>query len=524
MTDLTNVPGVRASRRAAPGRQRALSVLAAVAALLVAGIAVDVFAAAKPAPPAAPVEQGAAAAGSWYCPAVAGEGERARLTVAAVGEQPSSVIVVRYAKGRAVPDEPREVTPAKALVLDLEGDAARSPLAVRWTGGPAVATWRLVGDATASAPCEPAPAQRWHIAGFNSTRGLRSTLHLFNPFTADAVVRLVFSTPEGEVRLVLAENVPVGAGQTTSVDLRRFQPEQTDLGVTVEVLSGRVVAQGEQTIAPPPRTKGASGRMLLSGAPSPQEHWYFGFAADGEDTETWLSVLNPGDDIAAVQVRVSNPTGEVSSLLAEVSVPAGGIARVELAGASKDPTFGVTANVVNGQPVVVARTTSLTAEGASGVAGGLGASTLSTRWALAGAGTAGTQSFVSLYNPGAEPATVSVEAPGAPRQWQAITLPPNGRDSVGLASAGRGLVSVPVAVSADVPIVAELRSALTDGDDLLLWLNLGIPEGVWLGPPSRPPVRRDPALSTAPGEAEPSEPEIAPEFDDAPVEVEEGAS
>lgn len=518
MTDVTSVPGTRASLRAQPGRQRALGVLAAVAALLVAGIAVDVFAAASAAPPAPPVEQGAATAGSWYCPSVAGEGERARLTVAAVGEQPSSVVVDRYAKGRAVADEAREVAPGASLVVDLEGEDAASPTAVRWTGGAAVATWRVIGESTAAAPCESAPSQQWYIAGLNSTRGLRSTLHLFNPFTADAVVRLVFATPEGDVRLVLADNVPVGAGGTTSVNLRRFQPEVPDLGVVVEVLSGRVVAQGEQTIAPPPRTTGASGRILLSAAPSPRERWYFAFAAGGEDTESWLSVLNPGDEVAAVEVRVSNPSGEASSLLAEISVPSGGIARVELAGASKDPGFGVAVNVVNGQPVVVSRAVSLTGGGTSGVAGGLGAPALSTKWALVGAGTAETSSVVSLYNPGAEPATATVSTPGAPAAWQAIELPPNGRTSVDLAEIGEERVSVPVIVTSDVPIVSGVRSASPRGDDKRLWLNLGVPEAVWLGPPSRPAVRRDAGMATLPGGPESSEPDVVPEFDDAPVD------
>jgi len=221
LTDVTNIPGAgRASRwRSRPGRPRALAVLAGLAVLLVLGMAADLFAAAAPSPAPDPIEQGAAAAGTWYCPSVAGEGERATLTVAAVGEQPSTVIVDRYAKGRPVADEPREVAPGTAAVVQLKGADAAAPTAVRWTGGPAVATWRVVGAQSASAGCEPAPSDRWYVPGFNTTRGLRSTLHLFNPFTADAVVRLVFATPDGDVRLVLADNILVGAGGTTSVNV-----------------------------------------------------------------------------------------------------------------------------------------------------------------------------------------------------------------------------------------------------------------------------------------------------------------
>lgn len=514
----------REDRRAQPGRNRALAVLAAVGFLLVVGTAADLFAAAESAPPPAPVEQGAAAAGSWYCPSVAREGETARLTVAAVGAQPSSVIVERYAKGRPVADDVRTVAPGTSAVVDLSGDDATAPIAVRWTGGAAVASWRVNGDRPASAPCEPGPAQRWHVVGFDTNRGLTSTLHVFNPFSADAVIRLVLATPEGAERLVLADNILIDGGGTTSLNLRKFKPELGDLGVTVEVLSGRVVVQGEQTIVPPPRTTGASGRLLLGAAPAAAANWYFDVAFDGDGTESWLSVLNPGEDVAAVEVRVSNPSGDATALLAEVSVPPGGVSRVELTGASKDLGFGVAVNVVNGQPVVVSRSAALTTGGRRGVSGGLGAPALSARWALVGGGTRGSEGVVSLYNPGATRATVNVEAPGAPGAWQGIELAPNGRTTLLLSDAGADRPSLPVVVTADVPVVAGLRSMNGGGDELGLDLDVGVAEQVWLGPPTRPPVRRNSSLSTSPGQAPSSEAPAFEEFDAAPTPPAEPAS
>lgn len=505
--------GAPPATRQQPGRRRALGVLAVVGVVLLLGTAVDFLGAAEPEPPPAPVEQGTAAAGSWYCPSVAGDGETATLTIAAAGEETSSVIVERYAKGRAVADDVRTVEPGAAAVVKLEGEDAAAPTAVRWTGGAAVATWRVNGERSAAAPCEPAPSRRWHVVGFDTNLGLRSTLHLFNPFAADAVVRLIFATPEGEQRLVLADNILIGAGGTTSLNLRKYQPEIADLGVIVEVLSGRVVAQGEQTIAPPPRTSGASGRLLLSAAPAPSDTWYFGAAADGKDTDSWLSVLNPNDDIAAVEVRVSNPRGEASALLAEVSVPAGGIARIELAGASKDPAFGVAVNVVNSEPVVVARTVSLTSGDRRGVSGGLGAPALSSRWALVGAGTRGSDAGIGLYNPGAQDVTVTLTADGAPEKWQAIVLGPNGRTFLELSEAQQDRPSLPVLATADAPFVAELQAVATSGDELGLEVDVGIPEELWLGPPTRPPVRRNPSLSTSAGDAAPTEEPLLPEFD-----------
>ena len=506
--------GGRRSRRAAslpsaapPGRGRALSVLGAVAVVLLLAGAVDIVAApAAPAPPPA-VEQPPAQAGSWYCPAVAGEGERATLTIAAVGDEPSQVVVGRYGQGQAVHDAPRAVEPGTSVNVQLTDEDAMAPATVRWTGGPAVTTWRVDGDRTASAACEPAPSERWMVAGFNSVRGSVPTLHLFNPFTADAVVRLVFATAEGPEPLALTENVLVAAGGTTSINLRRYQPEVPDLGVVVDVLAGRVIAQGEQRVDPPGDVRGSSGRLMLAAAPAPADSWSFDYAADGDGTESWLTVLNPNNGPAAVEIRVSTPSQEIATIVGEVSVPPGGLSRVELAGVSRQPGFGVTVNVVNDEPVVVTSQTALQTSGRSVVAGGLGAPALSQHWALVGAGANRRNGLISLFNPGPEVATVDAVAQGAPAEWSGVTLEPNTRQILDLADAGADRDSIPVRITSDVPIVAGLRSTAAEGAALRLWLMIGVPQSEWIGPPTRPPVRRNEALSTHVGEAPPDDEE-----------------
>ena len=509
--------GRRAEQR--PGSRRAMLGLVVITVLLAAATAADLLAAPAPPPAAEPIAQPPASAGTWYCPAVGGEDEQVIITVASVGDEPSQVVLERYAQGAAVPDEPRTVEPGGQALITLDDEDARAPVTVRWAGGPVVVVWRVDGDRTATAPCESAPAERWIATGFNTTLGSRSTMHLFNPFTADAVVRLVFATPEGPVRLVLTDNMLVESGTTRSVNLGRFQPEITDLGVIVEVLAGRVVAQGEVTVDPPQGASGGSGRALLPAAPETSSSWSVAYAADGEGTESWLSVLNPGEREAAVEVRVSAPSDEGTGLVGEVSVPAGGVARVELSGASINPEFGVSLNVVNDEPVVVSRLISLRMSGRESVTGGLAAPALSTHWALAGGGAGERTGLVSVYNPSAEEATVTIAAAGAPAEWSAITLGPNARAKVLLADADADAAFLPVTVRSDVPVVADLRST-SAGERLRLWVNVGVRAEQWIGPLTRPAVEFDPALSTRRVAPRPSPDEDATtEFQDAGGEI-----
>jgi hypothetical protein len=476
-----------------------------VALLLVCALAVDVFAGAVSPPSSDPVSQGAATSGIWYCPAVAGAGERAVLTVAAVSDRPSSVHVQRYVKGVPKGVPALAVAPGKPVTLAVEGAEARAPSTVSWSGGPVTVTWRADSESlTAVAPCEPSPAERWYIPGFNTSLGSTARLQLFNAFPGDAVVRLLFVEPTGTTALALADNIVVKGHSTRSEDLHKYRPIVTNLGVVVEVLAGRVVAQGQNTVKPPRDNPGPTGRMLLRGAPEPSAEWSFPLARSDEGAESWLSVINTADRPAAVEVRVSDPLGRGSAILGEQTVPARGSARIELAQASRESAFGVSIAVVNDASVVATLLSSVSdSAGQRGLTATLGAPRLSTRWALTGAGTGNRDAVIAVYNPLGTPATVDLLAPGAPAEWSDIRLRPNGLLRVPLSAAGTERVTVDVAVAADAPVVAGLRSTNSSGG-LRPWTIVGVPAEVWLGPTSRPAVRLDPGLATR-SEASPTD-------------------
>lgn len=476
-----------------PGRIPAVLLLGLVVLLVGGAAAVEVLAG-PPARVAAPVPVDPPSRGVLYCPATAREGETARLSVVPAVDAPTEVTVLRYEGGPPVEDDPVALEPGEVHTLDLEGEAAQQPLAVAWDGGPAVATW-LVED-RAGAPCEPVALPTSHVAGFDTTGQNDSTLHLFNPFAVDAVVRVTFGTPEGRVALVLTDNVLVPARSSTRMDLNEFEPEQPDLAATVEVLTGRVVTQGELRLRPTEVQPGPTGRVLLPAVGGPEETLAVGSSAVGDRDRSWLALYNPGDRDAAVEVQVSDPDPDSETLPQEHVVPAGGAHRIDLEGVSEAGAFGLVVTSVNEVPVTAARLTHAVRDGGEDVAATLATPPDRTH-ALAGARTDGRSASLSLFNPDTEALAVTVDAgAGTPASWGALEVAPNGHLSLDLSKVGSSR-AMPLRVEAERPVAVDLRT-LRSGDAATLWTSAAVPSRSWEGPASRPPARLDPRLSTTP--------------------------
>lgn len=482
-----------------PPRRGAAMVALVLTALLVAGAATFEVLSEPFAPGVAEtVEVDEPTSGIWYCPVVAGAEEEAVLSVLAVGDLAADVTVLRYDEGVPRPEETVRVSPGDQFDRILPPGRAQFPVAVAWQGAPVVASWRVEGRDAAGGPCAPAPSDTWYVTGFDTTGRSRSTLHLFNPFGVDAVARVTFGTPAGRVALVLTDSLLVQAGTVARVNLGDFEPQQPDLAVTVEVTSGRLVAGGEVALEPTANQPGPSGRAVLPGVAEPGMEHASGYGRAGDGASSWLSVYNPGEREAAVELHITDPLPDGPALLAEQSVPAGGVARIDLADTSGALEHGVTVTSVNEQPVVVSHLTHVrTGAGAQGLAASL-AQTPRRRWAIAGGGSGDRQGRVSLYNPGTEPITVTVSAGGqTPAEWSTITVEPNTRRALELRDAGPDRAAVGLRLSSDGLFVPSLRLQGVGGA-LRFWIADALPAEAWRGPTERPPVRRDPLLDTRP--------------------------
>lgn len=464
-----------------------------------------------------------AGAGTAACPTVGDGEEPARLMVASATDGDSEVTFQRYGENQSEARSPEQVGADAPMVIDLDPEQAAAPLGFRWRGEPALGAWLVGNPPTAAASCEPYPYPVWHVIGFDTTLESEATLHLLNPFSVDAVVRVTFGTPDGRSALARTENVLVGAGQHRTLDVTDLEPEHPELAATVEVLAGRMVAQGEMVWGTTDQETGPEGRALLRAVPAfspPDDADDLGDDAEGteevagaedadapgetigtslmaatgartaEDATSWLVVYNLTDREASFELSVTDANPDAPRLMSETGVPAGGVVRVDLAEVSTAGEFGVAIEPVGEARLAATRITAVTTS-----AGGQDISVTplqptGERWALAGA-EAG-RGRVTVANLGDAPARVDVDAGEAtPPEWTGRQIEAGAAARFELADvAGEG--PLPLRIDADGPVTAGLTRR-EGGSDLTLWSLAATNLATWEATP-RPPARRDPSL------------------------------
>lgn len=445
--------------------------------------------------------------GTWYCAPIVGDDETATVSVASVDDDASRIRVERFADGASTSDETIDLQPH--TTQDISVAAAEDALVVRWSGAPAVASWRVDGEQGLGASCATSPAPRWTIAGAQTTIGSSTRLYLSNPFDSDAVARVAFATPEGRIDLVSSESVSVPARETVELSINELQPEQPDLGIIVEVDAGRVIANALQTFGQPELTdvelEGAEpptdpttpdGRTVLPAAARPSSAVGLAYAAAGESTTAWVSVLNPSQQPARVTVEVTDAiTGSV--LEQPIVIGPDSVERVDLSGVSSAPEFGV--RVTSGDDVGVTATGFVALIGDDKrVSAAAGVPEADTRNVLP-AVPPDSGANVALYNPGDAAATATVAVGGeVPAAWSSIELPPKSVEVLSFGEAGLADGGGPVEASADQPIYATARLAASDSRaDGFVTLPLVV-ANVWQGSADAPTPVRDRTLDTRP--------------------------
>ena len=461
---------------------------AAVAAAVGAGLTVDgrtgdapAAAAVGPADLATVAPAPDALGSTWYCAAGTGDDDGTathRVSIANVGSEPVDVVltvVPGTALGETTDAEPvveeltidarsREVLPLGALL------EAPFVAAVVEAGRGEVVVEHSVGgggdDELDLAPCASTSSPTWYVAASRTTRDARAQLALFNPFPDDAVVDISFVTPEGQRAPEGFSGFIVPAQRVAVVDFGvNFRYD--NVSVSIVARSGRLVVERLQSFD---GSDGPAGLAVTPAAPEPSPVWHLpdGLAAEGI-TEI-VTVYNPTDEPAEVDVEVAlDPTSDVSQpAVAEPfsqTVAPHGFAQIDVGADGRVPLgrgHSITVRSQNGVPVVAERWIRSEAPAArSGFAATLGSPVVATRW-LAAAGGAGADvsEYLVLLNPAADGiARVSVAA-ATPSQL----LPIAGLDDVEVPAQGRVAIDLGqylnrpelvLVIDASTPVVAE---------------------------------------------------------------------
>lgn len=442
-------------------RELALAVVAV--ALVAAGILIDVYTnAVRPSPTMTTADRIVQRAA--YCPPSAKGATELRL--AAVAEEPDRD---GDAAIRPMAEDPFELEPGRSVVRSVKGGRAQHVVRTGSTMVAGAATGFGKGRVTGlgGARCARSAAPRWYFAAGSSVLSADDRLLIHNPFPEDAVVGVVFVTPDGEISPANASDLPIPAGDSLRLRVNDFVTAERLLSAIVTADRGRVVAWRVMLEQPDALPEGVVATL---GAKGPAATWYFPAGHVQPGVREVISVLNPSAREALVTVSLATRGGAVQPRgLAEVRIPprtSMALSLPENVGPKQAEVGGASAIVAarNNVTIVAERTVYYSTSTLQGIESEVGARTTSTGWALPPPAVGGIDRLL-LLNPGADPASISVTLyrpdgdPLSPTQLQDVELRPGLRREISLDDI-EGAGEMIAVIRSTQPVVAE-RAAMS---------------------------------------------------------------
>jgi hypothetical protein len=318
--------------------------------------------------------------------------------------------------------------------------------------------------------CAPDASATWYFAEGSSEVHYDERILLYNPFPAEAVVRVNLFTPKGQRSKANLGEIPVHESSATAIALNDFVLRQPSLGASVEVTRGRVVAWRILFTD----AEGIEGVASSLGVDAPSETWYFPNGEIGSGARQQISILNPTKDEAIVTLSLVGRNGVTQPpKLVDVTIRATSVRTFVLRDFLKEgqQDLGAVSAIVrstNGVPVVAEQTLFFDRADLEGIASEVGAPSPALHWAVPPASTRPTSEGMSLFNPGTDRAVVDVtlirtdKGPKTPGALQGIELEPGGRLKLPLGQFTKG-VPMMAFVDATSPVVAD-RFAYSSAD------------------------------------------------------------
>lgn len=251
----------------------------------------------------------------------------------------------------------------------------------------------FTGDESfAAEACQSVPDREVMVAGGSTTSGAIFELHLMNPYSGEAAVKLTVVSEAGLESSDRLESFVVPARASTIIDLSEIIPGRETVSVTVETIRGSVVAVGRQAVE--------SDRAVWRAVAGAQD-WFVPLGSEAGTKRVLLT--SPVNAEIQYQIDGYGPDGfEENQIFGTLA--ARGQDWIDLTGLFET---AAAIRVIATGPVVP----TLWLDSGAGLAATPGAATPANRWFLPGASALGDgRASIVLLNTGIETATISMRA------------------------------------------------------------------------------------------------------------------
>lgn len=280
--------------------------------------------------------------------------------------------------------------------------------------------------------------------------GFQEYICLANPEASPALVNITYMFPDGGT---LDSGLVVPARSRSTVDVNAAVG--ADREVAARVMSDRaVICERPMYFRYQDRLTGGSDVMA---AGQPAADWYFAEGYTGPGFDTWVCVLNPGDQPAHLTFRFQ--TQEVGEIVKDGLVVGPRSRRTFKANDLLGPDYQFSLKLTSDRPVVAERPVYFNYSGMAGRAwdGGhcvMGANATGRELYFAeGTTRSDFEEWLTLQNPNAASIEVKAEYHFAPDQGAAITR------TYRVAAGSRATLFVPAEAGADKDVSIKLSSA-----------------------------------------------------------------
>lgn len=250
---------------------------------------------------------------------------------------------------------PYEVITVDIAEVEVEpGELMSAVLEV--TGGGVAVTRRFVSElGIDEARCSSTVAAQWFVPVGDTQSDARDLIVIHNPLPRDAIVDVRFASEveQGAFVLPALQGIIVPGRATVAIDVGEHARRRLVASAVVVAQTGRIAVDHVEVYD---RSVGRAGFSVELAVPHTSPVWWVPLAGIDDSTSAVISVLNPTDELAEVELRSSSGglgDGETFTDTVSVIVLANDVAQVRLAPDTTEALDSNTLLAVAGGPIAV---------------------------------------------------------------------------------------------------------------------------------------------------------------------------